>query len=87
LIGSFSELKVRPPCARVAIRTTAAFKSRKLPVPLEGMLYVRARFTDQIELCWVLRTAHVILEADLDDWKTGDFEQLAIFVENESDLG
>jgi hypothetical protein len=37
----------------------------------EGMLYVRVRFTDQTELCWVLQTAHVILEADLGDWKTG----------------
>ena len=53
----------------------------------EGMLYVRVRFTDQTELCWVLQTAHVILEADLGDWKTGDFKQLAIYVQNESDLG
>jgi hypothetical protein len=52
----------------------------------EGMLYVRVRFTDQTELCWVLQTAHVILEADLGDWKTGDFKQLAVFVRNESDL-
>ena len=52
----------------------------------EGMLYVRVRFTDQTELCWVLETAHVILEADLGDWTTGDFKQLAIFVQNESDL-
>jgi hypothetical protein len=53
----------------------------------EGMLYVRVRFTDETELCWVLQTAHVILEADLSDWKTGDCKQLAVFVENESDLG
>jgi len=53
----------------------------------EGMLYVRVRFTDQTELCWVLQTAHVILEADLGDWKTGDFKQLAVFVQNESDFG
>jgi hypothetical protein len=53
----------------------------------EGMLYVRVRFTDKTELCWVLQTAHVILEADLSDWKTGDFKQLARFVENESDIG
>jgi hypothetical protein len=52
----------------------------------EGMLYVRVRFTDQTELCWVLQTAHVILEADLGDWKTGDFKRLAVFVQNESDL-
>jgi hypothetical protein len=52
----------------------------------EGMLYVRVRFTDQTELCWVLGTAHVILEADLSDWKTGDFKQLAVFARNESDF-
>jgi hypothetical protein len=51
----------------------------------EGMLYVRVRFTDQTELCWVLQTAHVILEADLGDWKTGDFKPLKLFVQNESD--
>jgi hypothetical protein len=53
----------------------------------EGMLYVRVRFTDQTELCWTLQTAHVILEADLSDWKTGNFEQLKLFVQNESDWG
>jgi hypothetical protein len=52
----------------------------------EGMLYVRVRFTDQTELCWVLQTAHVILEADLTDWKTGDCKQMAVFVQNESDF-
>jgi hypothetical protein len=51
----------------------------------EGMLYVRVRFTDMTELCWVLQTAHVILEADLSDWKTGDSKQLAVYVENESE--
>ena len=51
----------------------------------EGMLYVRVRFTDRTELCWVLNTAHVIVEADLSDWKTGDCEQLAVYVEGESD--
>ena len=50
----------------------------------EGMLYVRVRFTDQTELCWVLQTAHVILEADLTDWSTGDSKQLAVYVRNES---
>jgi hypothetical protein len=53
----------------------------------EGMLYVRVRFTDKTELCWVLDTAHVIVEADLSDWKTGDSKQLAVFVEKESDFG
>lgn len=51
----------------------------------EGMLYVRVRFTDKTELCWVLNTAHVIVEADLSDWKTGDCKQLAVYVEGESD--
>ena len=51
----------------------------------EGMLYVRVRFTDKTELCWVLQTAHVILEADLSDWTTGDSKQLAVYARNESD--
>jgi len=51
----------------------------------EGMLYVRVRFIDKTELCWVLQTAHVIVEADLSDWKSGDHKQLAVYVEGESD--
>ena len=51
----------------------------------EGMLYVRVRFKDQTELCWVLQTAHVILEADLSDWTSGDSRRLAVYVQNESD--
>ena len=51
----------------------------------EGMLYLRVRFTDQTELCWSLRTTHVIVEADLGDWRTGDFKQLAVYARNESD--
>jgi hypothetical protein len=51
----------------------------------EGMLYVRVRFTDKTELCWVLQTAHVILEADLSDWKTGNSRQLKVYVQGESD--
>jgi PAS domain S-box-containing protein len=42
--------------------------------------------TGQTELCWVLQTAHVVLEADLTDWKTGNGKQLAVFVQNESDF-
>jgi hypothetical protein len=53
----------------------------------EGMLYVRVRFTDQTELCWVLQTRHLILEADLGDWSTGDFKQISVYVQNESDFG
>jgi hypothetical protein len=51
----------------------------------QGILYVRVRFTDQTELCWVLQTAHVIVEADLSDWKTGDRRQLAVYIRNESE--
>jgi hypothetical protein len=51
----------------------------------EGMLYLRVRFADQTELCWSLQTAHVIVEADLGDWRSGDFNQLAVYARNESD--
>jgi len=51
------------------------------------MLYVRVRFTDKAELYRVLRTAHVILEPDLSDWRTGNFKQLRLFAQNESDWG
>jgi hypothetical protein len=61
--------------------------NRGLQANDERLARVRVRFTDQTELCWVLQTAHVILEADLSDWKTGDVKQLAVFVQNESDFG
>jgi hypothetical protein len=51
----------------------------------EGALYIRVRFTDKTELCWTIRTASVIQEADLSDWKTGDEKQLGVFVRRESD--
>lgn len=51
----------------------------------QGMLYVRVRFTDQTELCWVLEAAHVIVEADLTDWTTGDAKQLAVYARNQSE--
>jgi hypothetical protein len=51
----------------------------------EGMMYVRVRFTDQTELCWVLQTAHVLRESGLSDWKTGDCKQLMVCAENEID--
>jgi len=51
----------------------------------EGMLYVRVRFMDKTELCWGLQTAHVLREADLSDWRTGDYKQLAVYAENEID--
>ena len=40
------------------------------------------RFTDKTELCWSLQTAHVLREADLSDWKTGDCKQLKLYAEN-----
>jgi len=49
-----------------------------------GMLYVRVRFTDKTELCWKLATAHVIVEADLADWETGNFRQLVVYAQNET---
>ncbi len=49
----------------------------------EGMMFIRVRFTDKTELCWTLHTAHVIVEADLSDWKTGDFKQQALYSKKE----
>lgn len=45
----------------------------------DDVLYLHVRFTDKTELCWRIGTALVIEEADLSDWKTGNFNQLAIF--------
>jgi hypothetical protein len=50
----------------------------------EGTLYVRVRFTDKTELCWRITSSMLIEEADLGDWKTGDFRQLRVFVQEES---
>jgi hypothetical protein len=51
----------------------------------EGLLYLHIRFTDKTELCWRIATRMTIEEADLSNWKSGDFEQLRIFVRNEQD--
>jgi hypothetical protein len=53
----------------------------------EGALYVRVRFTDKTELCWRISSSTLIEEADLSDWKTGDFRQICVFVEQESNRG
>jgi hypothetical protein len=53
----------------------------------EGMLYIRVRFTDNTELCWRITSSTLIEEADLSDWKTGDFRQICVFFEAESDRG
>ena len=49
----------------------------------EGNLFIHVRFTDKTELCWTIRTATVIFEADLCDWSTGDEKRLAVFAEDE----
>ncbi len=51
----------------------------------DGVLYLHVRFTDKTELCWRIGTSLAIDEADLSDWKTGNFKQLAIFAERELD--
>jgi hypothetical protein len=51
----------------------------------EGLLYIHVRFVDKTELCWRIATRMTIEEGDLSDWKSGDFEQLRVFVRNERD--
>jgi hypothetical protein len=51
----------------------------------EGILYIRVRFADKTELCWRISTSTMIEEADLSDWKTGNFKQLKVFAQGESD--
>jgi hypothetical protein len=48
----------------------------------EGLLYLHVRFTDKTELCWRIATHMTIEEGDLSDWKSGDFEQVRVFVRN-----
>jgi len=50
-----------------------------------GLLFIRVRFTDKTELCWRVNTGIVIEEADLSDWKTGNFKKIKLFVKSESD--
>jgi len=51
----------------------------------EGLLYLHVRFTDKTELCWRIANRMTIEEGDLSDWKSGDFEQLQVFVRNQPD--
>ena len=51
----------------------------------EGLLYIHVRFADKTELCWRIATRMTIEEGDLSDWKSGDFNQLRVFVKNERD--
>ena len=50
----------------------------------EDLLYIHVRFTDKTELCWRISSSMRIEEADLSDWKTGNFRQICVFVESES---
>jgi hypothetical protein len=50
----------------------------------EGILYLRIRFTDNTELCWRITSSTLLEEADLSAWKTGNFRQICVFVENKS---
>ncbi len=51
----------------------------------EDLLYIHVRFADKTELCWRIGSRMTIEEGDLSDWKSGDFEQLRVFVRNERD--
>ncbi len=51
----------------------------------EGLLYLHVRFTDKTELCWRISTRMTIEEADLSNWKSGDFAQLCVFASDERD--
>ena len=48
----------------------------------EGLLYLHVRFTDKTELCWRIAAHMTIEEGDLSDWKTGDCEQVRVFIRN-----
>ena len=51
----------------------------------EGILYIRVRFTDKTELCWRITASTLLEEADLSDWKGGNFRQLKVFAQDERD--
>ena len=45
-------------------------------------LYIHVRFRDETELCFWLTSRIVIEEADLGDWKSGDFIQKRAFIQS-----
>jgi hypothetical protein len=51
----------------------------------EGLLYIHVRFADKTELSWRIASRMTIEEADLATWKSGDFKQLRVFVQNQRD--
>ncbi len=50
----------------------------------EGILYIRIRFNDKTELCWRVTSSTLLKEADLSDWKAGDFRQICVFAKEKS---
>jgi hypothetical protein len=51
----------------------------------EGVLYIHVRFIDKTEVCWQVAAHLTIKEADLSDWKRGEFGHIRTFVYNETD--
>ena len=51
----------------------------------EGRLYIHVRFQDKTEICWQLDCALTLREADLSDWKSGNFRKIKTFARNEQD--
>ena len=49
----------------------------------EGMLYIHVRFTDETELAFTITSRLEIMEADLQDWTTGDGVIKRTFIESE----
>ena len=45
-------------------------------------LYIHVRFRDETELCFWLTSRIVIEEADLGDWRSGDFVQKRAFIQS-----
>ena len=50
----------------------------------EGALYIHVRFMDKTEVCWRLAAHLTIKEADLSDWKRGEFDHIRTFLSNEA---
>jgi hypothetical protein len=49
----------------------------------EGMLYIHVRFTDETELAFTITSRLEIMEADLQDWKTGNGVIKRTYIESE----
>ncbi len=51
----------------------------------EGRLYIHVRFLDKSEICWQVDCVLTLREADLSDWRGGNFKKLKMFARNERD--